>query len=463
MDLSTDYLGLRLAHPIMPGASPLVDDLDTVRRLEDAGAAAIVMHSLFEEQVRSEQMAALRHLDAPGESSAEALSYFPVAASFGLGSEEYLDRLRRIREAVAIPVIASLNGSTPGGWLEYARNMEQAGAHALELNLYTIPTDAREDATAVDRAPRRRIVRGLQGALRIPVAVKLSPFYSSLPAFVRRLEEAGARRRRTVQPLLPARHRPRGAGGRRARSSSRTPPSCRSACGSSRSSPGSVRLSLAATGGVHSAHRRAEGDHGRGARRPDGLGAASPRARAPLDGDRRPRRWLEEHEYASLRAGDRQHEPRALPRPGGVRARELRPGPRVLARLTRRPARGGSRRAVEAVVATANVPAVTRAGARAGRTRPAAGRPRSRRCRPSLGEAAHEREPEARAGGLRGPEGVEDLRAQRRAGCPVPRRGRGSRRRPPRRPPSTRIVPRGPCASTAFTRRLRTAWRSGSS
>ena len=191
MDLSTEYLGLKLAHPIMAGASPLVDDLDVVRRLEDAGAAAIVMRSLFEEQVRSEQMAALRHLDAPGESFAEAISYFPVAASFGMSSDAYLERLRRIRDAVAVPVIASLNGSTPGGWLGYARELEQAGAHALELNLYTIPTDAREDATVVETRAVE-VVREVTKALRIPVAVKLSPFYSSLPAFVRRLEEAGA-------------------------------------------------------------------------------------------------------------------------------------------------------------------------------------------------------------------------------------------------------------------------------
>ena len=191
MDLSTTYLGLPLAHPLMVGASPLVDDLDVVRRLEDAGASAIVMRSLFEEQVRGEQLAALRHLDGPGESFAEALSYFPAAASFGMSTDAYLDRLRRIREAVRIPVIGSLNGSTPGGWLEYARFIEQAGAHALELNLYTIPTDPLEDAAAVE-ARAVDVVREVKKAIRIPVAVKLSPFYSSLASFVRRLEEAGA-------------------------------------------------------------------------------------------------------------------------------------------------------------------------------------------------------------------------------------------------------------------------------
>ncbi len=191
MDLSTTYLGLPLAHPLMAGASPLVDDMDTVRRLEDAGAAAIVMRSLFEEQVRGEQMAALRHLDEPSESFAEAISYFPAAAAFGMSTDAYLDRLRRIRDAVRIPVIASLNGSTPGGWLEYARFIEQAGAHALELNLYTIPTDPSEDAATVE-ARAVDVVREVKKAIRIPVAVKLSPFYSSLTAFVRRLEEAGA-------------------------------------------------------------------------------------------------------------------------------------------------------------------------------------------------------------------------------------------------------------------------------
>ena len=141
MDLSTEYLGLKLPHPLVAGASPLADDVDAVKRLEDGGAAAIVLRSLFEEQIRREQMAEYFNLDNHGESSAEATSYFPSPHAFALGPFQYLEHLRRAKEAVRIPVIASLNGSTPGGWIEYARQMEQAGADALELNLYRIATD----------------------------------------------------------------------------------------------------------------------------------------------------------------------------------------------------------------------------------------------------------------------------------------------------------------------------------
>src|SRR5215468_3784621 len=136
MDLRTRYLGLDLPHPFMPGASPLVDDLDTVKRLEDAGAAAIVMHSLFEEQIAREQIATFLHTERHGESFAEALCYFPSPDRFALGPEEYLEHIGRVKSAVAVPVIASLNGSSRGGWLEFARYMQQAGADALELNVY---------------------------------------------------------------------------------------------------------------------------------------------------------------------------------------------------------------------------------------------------------------------------------------------------------------------------------------
>ena len=126
MDLSTTYLGLRLSNPLMPGASPLVDDLDTVKRLEDAGASAIVMHSLFEEQITREQLGALAYVHAVGDSNAEALSYFPDASVFALGPDEYLEQLVRIRDTVRVPVIASLNDVTPGGWLDYAKLMQNA-------------------------------------------------------------------------------------------------------------------------------------------------------------------------------------------------------------------------------------------------------------------------------------------------------------------------------------------------
>lgn len=191
MDLTTTYLGLKLPHPFMPGASPLVDDLDMVKRLEDAGAAAIVMHSLFEEQITREEIATFLHTERHGESFAEALCYFPSPDHFALGPEDYLEHLTKIKAKVAIPVIASLNGTTPGGWLEYARHMEHAGADALELNVYSLATDAEESGGDLeDRTVD--MVREVRRTVRIPLAVKLSPFYSCLPHFARRLVEAGA-------------------------------------------------------------------------------------------------------------------------------------------------------------------------------------------------------------------------------------------------------------------------------
>jgi dihydroorotate dehydrogenase (fumarate) len=192
MDLSTTYLGLHLAHPLMPGASPMVDDLDTVKRLEDAGASAIVMRSLFEEQIIREQLGAAAHMRGYDYTSAEALSYVPPTWAFAMGPDAYLEQLRRIRAAVNVPVIASLNGATPGGWTGYARLMEQAGAHALELNLYVIPTDPDESGQAVEER-LLAIVASVASAVTLPVAVKLSPFFSSLPHFVERLSHAGAR------------------------------------------------------------------------------------------------------------------------------------------------------------------------------------------------------------------------------------------------------------------------------
>ena len=191
MDLRTTYLGLELSNPLMPGASPLADDLDTVRRLEDAGAAAIVMRSLFEEQIRREQLRTFLHTEPHGESFAEALCYFPRPEAFALGPEDYIEHLGRVRRAVRIPVIASLNGTTRGGWLEYARAIVQAGASALELNVYSVPC-ATEDAAADIEDRTLELVRELRSAISIPLAVKLSPFYTSLPHFVGRLEKVGA-------------------------------------------------------------------------------------------------------------------------------------------------------------------------------------------------------------------------------------------------------------------------------
>jgi len=191
MDLRTEYLGLQLDSPLMPGASPLADSLDVVRRLEDAGASAIVMRSLFEEQITREMDGNVDAIETHAESFAEATSYFPAAAEFSLGPDEYLEQLRRISEAVSVPVIGSLNGITVSGWIDYAQQIQEAGAAALELNVYYLPTDPAEEGKAVE-ARTLDIVRAVKAELRIPVAVKLSPFFSALPHFARELERAGA-------------------------------------------------------------------------------------------------------------------------------------------------------------------------------------------------------------------------------------------------------------------------------
>ena len=191
MDLSTKYLGLDLPHPFMPGASPMVEDMDTVRRLEDGGAAAIVMNSLFEEQIVLEQVATAASLDGPADSFAEALSYFPEPDSLALGPDEYLEQVRRIREAVSIPVIGSLNGTTKGRWLDYAEQIEQAGAHALELNVYQLATDPEESGADLERRTVE-VVAEVRQRIQIPIAVKLSPFYSALANFAQQLVAAGA-------------------------------------------------------------------------------------------------------------------------------------------------------------------------------------------------------------------------------------------------------------------------------
>ncbi len=191
MDLATTYLGFQLPHPLMPGASPLIENLDTVRELEDAGAAAIVMRSLFEEQITAEQLGAFHSMELHAGSHPEAQSYFPDTDVFALGPDEYLEKIRRIKEAVAVPVIASLNGTSMGGWLDFSRRMVEAGADALELNVYYLATDPDENAAMVEG----RIVemlRAVKAQVPVPVAVKLSPFYSALAHLARELDRAGA-------------------------------------------------------------------------------------------------------------------------------------------------------------------------------------------------------------------------------------------------------------------------------
>ena len=191
MNLSTRYLRLDLPHPLMAGASPLADDLDTVRRLEDEGASAIVLRSLFEEQILREQVSSLQHTETHEQSFAEALTFFPTPETFVFGPDEYLEHLRRIKVAVGIPVIASLNGATPGGWLNYPPLMESAGADALELNLYRLAFDHFLTGQEVEHEAVE-MVRQVRRSVRIPLAIKLSPFYSSLAQFAGQLDRAGA-------------------------------------------------------------------------------------------------------------------------------------------------------------------------------------------------------------------------------------------------------------------------------
>ncbi len=191
MDLSANYLGFQLSHPFMPGSSPLPDELDNVRRLEDAGASAIVLRSLFEEQVQAEELATYEAVSASMYSSAEAESFFPDLEEFAFGPDAYLEHLRRVKRAVSVPVFASLNGRDPEGFVRYGRLIEEAGADGLELNVYA-PIIAPERTGSAVEEEVVQLVRAVKEALRIPVAVKLSPFYSSPANLAQRLEGAGA-------------------------------------------------------------------------------------------------------------------------------------------------------------------------------------------------------------------------------------------------------------------------------
>jgi dihydroorotate dehydrogenase (fumarate) len=190
MDLSTTYLGLPLPHPLITGASPLVDHMDLVRRLEDAGAAAITMHSLFEEQLAVDAAATSHAIDTHAHAHAEAASYFPRQADYALGPDQYLEQIRRIKAAVAVPVIASLNGISGDGWTRYARHIEQAGADALELNMYFVAANPLESGGMIERR-LLDIVTAVRASVALPIAVKLSPYVSSLSHLAGALDEAG--------------------------------------------------------------------------------------------------------------------------------------------------------------------------------------------------------------------------------------------------------------------------------
>ncbi|MCS7049016.1 MAG: dihydroorotate dehydrogenase-like protein [Verrucomicrobiae bacterium] len=192
MDLSTNYLGMQLKNPLVVSAcGPLSEDIDNIRRAEDAGAAAVVLYSLFEEQLRLEMHELHHHLEHGTHSYAEALTYFPEPSQFHLGPEGYLEHIRQAKAAVDIPIIASLNGCSMGGWTEFARRIEQAGADALELNIYYIPTDMALSGAEVEQT-YLDILKAVKSVVKIPVAVKLSARFSNIANMAKRLDAAGA-------------------------------------------------------------------------------------------------------------------------------------------------------------------------------------------------------------------------------------------------------------------------------
>ncbi len=191
MDLSTNYMGLKLKNPVVPSASPMSREIDTIKMMEDAGASAIVLYSLFEEQITHEALE-LDYLTTQGnESYAEATTYFPHESEYRLGPEEYLEHIRKAKESVNIPIIGSLNGVTRGGWLNYAKKIEQAGAAGLELNIYYIPTDPRLTSSEVENNYIETL-KIIKGVVNIPVAMKLSPMFSSMANLAVKLDQAGA-------------------------------------------------------------------------------------------------------------------------------------------------------------------------------------------------------------------------------------------------------------------------------
>ena len=191
MDITTTYLGLKLKSPIVSSAGPLSEKISNVREMEDAGAGAVVLYSIFEEQIEHEQLELHHHTSLHSESFAEATSYLPEPFEFKLGPDEYLNHIRKAKEAVDIPIIASLNGKSIGGWTDYAKKMEQAGADALELNIYLLPTDGKKSGSEIEKT-YIEIVKAVKSNVKIPFAVKMHPFFSSTSYMATELSNAGA-------------------------------------------------------------------------------------------------------------------------------------------------------------------------------------------------------------------------------------------------------------------------------
>ena len=194
MDLTTTYLGMNLKNPVVPSASPLSRDIGNIKEMEDAGAAAVVLYSLFEEQITHEALELYFHTVTHQESYAEATTYFPETEVYNMGPEEYLEHIRKAKEAVQIPVIASLNGATPGGWTDYAKKIEQAGADALELNVYMLATDIKKSSQDIEKT-YIEILKLVKSTVKIPVTMKLSPYFSATANMAYRL---------AIQQVLPA-------------------------------------------------------------------------------------------------------------------------------------------------------------------------------------------------------------------------------------------------------------------
>jgi dihydroorotate dehydrogenase (fumarate) len=251
MDLTTTYLGMKLKNPVVPSASPLSHNIDTLKRLEDAGAAAIVMYSLFEEQIAHETSELYHYLSYGTESFAEALTYFPEIQHYNLGPDEYIELIAKAKKSIGVPIIGSLNGISVGGWISYAKKIEQAGADALELNIYYIPTDPLLSGSDVEDR-YLEVLHAIRNTIKIPIAVKLSPFFSSMAHMAHRLDTAGANGlvlfNRFYQPdidLTTLEVKPNVI--------LSTPQSMRLPMRWIAILHGTVKASLAATGGIHSA------------------------------------------------------------------------------------------------------------------------------------------------------------------------------------------------------------------